>query len=148
MKTRLTLRGSQQEAGVDYDETYGPVAELITLRVVLAIIAVLCLEIHQLDLKTAYLNARLKEEVYCMPTKDMVPALEALEKDLVILWQKMRVNNQIRDIKLGHMLKELMALYGLKQAPRAWFLTFEKSLVLYPTRLTHVFMFYIQVAGL
>ena len=63
-KARLVAKGYEQVHGVDYDETYAPVAKLTSLRLVLAISALLGFDVHQMDVETAFLNADLKEEVY------------------------------------------------------------------------------------
>ena len=74
----VTLRGFLQRPGIDYGETYAPVAKLVTVRVFLSLIAILGLSSWQLDIKTAFLNAPLEEEVYSKPTKDMIPLLELM----------------------------------------------------------------------
>ena len=56
---------------MDYSETWAPVAKLVTLRVFLTLVAILSLSTCQLDLKTAFLNASLEEEVFVKPLHDM-----------------------------------------------------------------------------
>ena len=63
-KARLVARGFMQRYGVDFAETFAPVAKFASIRVVLAIAAVEDLELHQLDVDTAFLNGDLKEEIY------------------------------------------------------------------------------------
>ncbi|CAM9215323.1 unnamed protein product, partial [Ectocarpus fasciculatus] len=94
LKARFTPRGFSQKAGVDYGETFAPVAKLVTLRIFLTIVAIMSLSTCQLDLKTAFLNATLEEEIYCQPQ------LSALQRGAVLRMKK--------------------ACYGLKQAPREW----------------------------
>ena len=129
LKARFTLRGFLQKYGVDYDETYAPVAKLLTLRIFLSIVAILQLHTFQQDLKTAFLNAYLEEEVYCRPTSDMIEVLVALLKTLTVDWQRKRVASQIEGLKSGKVMRMKKACYGLKQAPRAWFQMFEKFLI-------------------
>lgn len=63
-KCRLVARGFTQRYGVDYGDTYSPVVKYSALRVVLSLVAVLDLEMLQLDVKTAFLNGVLQEEIY------------------------------------------------------------------------------------
>lgn len=63
-KARLVARGFSQKAGFDYAETYSPVARLDTVRVVLAIANAQRMAVHQMDVKTAFLNGHLEEEIY------------------------------------------------------------------------------------
>ena len=92
-KSRLVVQGFSQREGVDYDETFAPVAKVTTFRLMLALSKVLNLEIHQLDVDSAFLYADLDEDVYVKPPPGM-------------------------DVKSGYCLKLLKSLYGLKQAPR------------------------------
>ena len=96
-KARLVAKGYEQIQGIDYDETYAPVARLTSLRLVLAISAILGFQIHQMDVETAFLNAELKEEVYISVPEgvELAPGCNCF---------------QLRK-----------ALYGLKQSPREWY---------------------------
>ena len=66
-KARIVAQGFTQIEGVDYDETFTPVAKHTSLCVILALTAEHNLEVHQMDVKSAYLNGKLKEEIYMEP---------------------------------------------------------------------------------
>ena len=103
-KARLVAGGHRQRFGLDYDETFAPVCGFRTLRAFLAVCAHEDLEMRQFDIKTAFLNGELDEEVY-MRTPPGMPGLGP-----------------------GLVLRLRRALYGLKQAGRAWSKTLEGSL--------------------
>ena len=63
-KARLVAKGFRQIQGVDYEETFSPVAMLKSVRILLAIVAYYDYEIWQMDVKTAFLNGHLSEDVY------------------------------------------------------------------------------------
>jgi hypothetical protein len=102
-KARLVAKGFNQRPGIDYDETFAPVAKFNSIRVILALAAKLDLEIHQLDIKTAFLNGDLDEEIY-MKLPDGLTS------------------------KPGIVCKLKKTLYGLKQSPRMWFKKFDAFL--------------------
>ncbi|KXJ68982.1 hypothetical protein RP20_CCG000687 [Aedes albopictus] len=94
-KARLVARGFSQKPGFDYTETYSPVAKLDTLRAVLAIANQDRMHIHQMDVKTAFLNGELQEEIYMVQPDGFQQGKELY----------CRLNR---------------SLYGLKQSSRAW----------------------------
>jgi Reverse transcriptase (RNA-dependent DNA polymerase) len=94
----LVVKGYAQEYGIDYEEIFSPVARIETVRLVLALAAQLKVTIFQLDVKSAFLNGDLTEEVYI----DQPPGFDKKGKE-----------NQVYRL--------LKALYGLKQASRAWY---------------------------
>lgn len=102
-KACLVARGYTQTYGIDYEQTFAPVAKLNSIRVLLSIAANLDWELHQMDVSNAFLNGTLEEEVYMK----LPPGFEHKEKT-------------------GSVCKLKKALYGLKQSPRAWFTHFSK----------------------
>lgn len=96
-KARLVAKGYSQQPEIDYTETYAPVARMETIRTILALAAQLEVCVYQLDVKSAFLNGEIQEEVY-------VEQPEGFE----IKGQE------------GKVYRLYKALYGLKQTPRAW----------------------------
>ncbi|MCF8701902.1 DDE-type integrase/transposase/recombinase, partial [Corynebacterium sp. MC-10] len=96
-KARLVAKGYSQRAGIDYDEVFAPVARLETVRLIISLAAQNKWKIHQMDVKSAFLNGVLDEEVY--------------------IQQPMGYKVKMQEDKVLRLKK---ALYGLKQAPRAW----------------------------
>src|SRR5271155_3881687 len=97
LKARLVARGFSQIYGIDYLDTYAPVVKLASIRILLAIAAIYGLEIHQMDVVTAFLAGELEEEIYMeQPEGFEIGSRE----DFVCRLRK--------------------SIYGLKQAPRVW----------------------------
>lgn len=105
VKVRLVARGFTQVEGIDYLETYAPVAKISTIRILIAWALTKGYQLHQMDIDCAYLNAPLEEEVYLKPP----PGIDI-------------------EIPPGHAYKLNKAIYGLKQAGRAWFETLSSTL--------------------
>jgi hypothetical protein len=97
-KVRFVARGFSQIEGVDYDETFTPIARYTSIRTIIAIAAEMGWRIHQMDVKTAFLNGFIEEEVYI----EQPQGFEVSDRET-------------------HMYLLRKALYGLKQAPRAWY---------------------------
>ena len=104
-KARLVAKGFSQVEGIDYTETFAPVAKYGSIRCVLALAAQLDLEVHQMDVKTAFLNGDLEEEIYMRQPPGYITD-ETKDK----VWK----------------LKK--CLYGLKQAPRMWWIKLDAYL--------------------
>ena len=105
-KARLVAKGYAQKFGVDYEEVFAPVARLETVRLMLALAANWKWEVHHMDVKSAFLNGVLQEEVYVTQP----PGFQDPKSP-------------------GKVLKLSKALYGLKQAPRAWNAKLDQELV-------------------
>jgi len=63
-KTRLVIRGFDQKKGIDYFDTYSPVTKIGTIRSLIALAVIFNLVVHQMNVKTAFLNGDLEEEIY------------------------------------------------------------------------------------
>ncbi|GJV31285.1 retrovirus-related pol polyprotein from transposon TNT 1-94 [Tanacetum coccineum] len=75
-KARLVAQGYNQQEGIDYDETFAPVARLEAIRIFLALSTYMNFTVYQMDVKSAFLNGKLKEEVY---VKQQPPSFESSE---------------------------------------------------------------------
>ena len=71
-KARIVAKGYTQKEGIDYEETFSPVAMLKSIRILLSIAAHLDYEIWQMDVKTAFLNGRLEESIYMIQSKGFI----------------------------------------------------------------------------
>ncbi|GJU35647.1 calcineurin B-like protein 4 [Tanacetum coccineum] len=77
-KARLVIKGFRQREGLDYFDTYSLVTRITSIRMILAIAALRNLEVHQIDVKKAFLNGDLEEEIYMnQPEGFMAPGLES-----------------------------------------------------------------------
>ncbi|CAA7023934.1 unnamed protein product [Microthlaspi erraticum] len=96
-KARLVVQGFRQVEGLDFFDTYSPVTRITSIRILIAIASLRDLEIHQMDVKTAFLNGDLEEEIYMkQPEGFVTPGQE------------------------HKVCKLVKSLYGLKQAPKQW----------------------------
>ncbi|CAL8997528.1 unnamed protein product [Prunus brigantina] len=105
-KARLVVKGYTQRYGMDYQETFAPVAKINTVRILISLAANLDWPLHQFDVKNAFLHGDLEEEVYMDPPPGC--NLSSESKHYVCKLKK--------------------SLYGLKQSPRAWFGRLTKSM--------------------
>ncbi|GJW70894.1 zinc finger, CCHC-type containing protein [Tanacetum coccineum] len=84
-KARLVIQGFKQKSGIDYFDTYAPVARISTIRLLIAMASIHNLIIHQMDVKTAFLNGDLEEEVYMnQPQGFIMPGNENKVDDMLI----------------------------------------------------------------
>jgi hypothetical protein len=97
-KERFVTRGFSQKEGIDYEDTFTPVAKYTSIRTIIALAANMKWKLHQMDVKTAFLNGVIEEEVYIEQPQGF----------------------EVEDRK-SHVCRLKKALYGLKQAPRAWY---------------------------
>ncbi|GJT07890.1 retrovirus-related pol polyprotein from transposon TNT 1-94 [Tanacetum coccineum] len=97
-KARLVAQGYNQQEGIDYDETYAPVARLESIRILLAYACALDFKLYQMDVKSAFLNGFINEEVYVAQPPGFIDFA-----------------------KPNYVYRLKKALYGLKQAPKAWY---------------------------
>ena len=104
-KARLVAKGYTQTHGIDYQETFAPVAKMNTVRVLISLAVNLDWELLQYDIKNAFLYGELKEEIYMQ----IPPGYE---------------NESTR----GKVCRLKKSIYGLKQSPRAWFGKFSQVL--------------------
>ncbi|GJP30992.1 hypothetical protein CLOM_g7574, partial [Closterium sp. NIES-68] len=103
-KSRLVVMGNTQKLGVHYEEVYSPVGKHATLRGILGISAALGLDIHHMDVKTAFLHGDLEEELYMRQPPGF-------------------------DDGSHRVCRLKKSIYGLKQAPRQWYLKFDEALM-------------------
>ncbi|KAL0821972.1 hypothetical protein ABMA28_005360 [Loxostege sticticalis] len=103
-KARLVVKGFRQKKGIDYDQTFSPVARMASVRALLSVCAKENMHLIQFDVVTAFLNGNLKEEIFMQQP-------EGLNDGTARVWKLNR------------------SLYGLKQAPRCWNTCFEQILL-------------------
>jgi len=97
-KARFVARGFSQREGIDYDKIFSPVARYTSIRIIISLALVFDWKLHQMDVKTAFLNGEVEQEVYIEQPEGFV------------------IHG-----KESHVCKLKKALYGLKQALRAWY---------------------------
>nr|GEW88601.1 retrovirus-related Pol polyprotein from transposon TNT 1-94 [Tanacetum cinerariifolium] len=97
-KSRLVVRGYRQEKGIDFEESFAPVARMEAIRIFLAYATHKSFTVFQMDVKTTFLHGLLKEDVYVCQPEGFIDADHP-----------------------SHVYKLKKALYGLKQAPQAWY---------------------------
>ena len=105
-KARLVIKGYRQREGLDYFDTYSPVMRINSIQMIIAIAALHNLEIHQMDVKTAFLNGDLNEEIYIEQPEDFI------------------ISRQEKKV-----CKLVKSLYGLKQIPKQWHENFDHTMI-------------------
>ncbi|GJZ18501.1 retrovirus-related pol polyprotein from transposon TNT 1-94 [Tanacetum coccineum] len=105
-KARLLAKGYRQEDGIDFEESFTPITRIEAIRIFIANSANKNIIIYQMDVKTAFLNGELKEEVYVSPPEGFVDPDHPT-----------------------HVYRLKKDLYGLKQAPRVWYNTLSRFLL-------------------
>jgi hypothetical protein len=114
-KARLVILGNNQVEGLDYNETFAPIAKMVTVRTFLAVAAAAAKswELHQMDVHNAFLHGDLEEEVY------------------------MKMPPGFRSPTLNQVCRLRKSLYGLRQAPRCWFAKLAGALKQYGFQQSH-----------
>ena len=97
-KARLVAKGFTQREGIDYTETFSPISKKDSFRIIMALVAHFDFDLHQMDVKTAFLNGNLEEEVYMKQPEGFSSSEGELKK----------------------------SIYGLKQASHQWYLKFHE----------------------
>nr|GFA81143.1 retrovirus-related Pol polyprotein from transposon TNT 1-94 [Tanacetum cinerariifolium] len=105
-KARLVAKGYRQEEGIDFEESFAPVARIEAIHIFIATAVSRNMTVYQMDVKTAFLNGELKEEVYVSQPEGFVDPDHPT-----------------------HVYRLKKALYGLKQAPQAWYDTLLRFLL-------------------
>ena len=105
-KSRVVIKGYKQKEGLDYFDTYSPVTRILSIRMLIAIAAIHNLEIHQMDVKTTFLNGDLDEEIYMEQSEGFI--ITGQEKKVYWL---------------------VKSLYGLKKAPKQWHEKFDSVMM-------------------
>jgi hypothetical protein len=104
-RDRLVCKGYAQIEGIDFEETYAPVARMEEIHLLLAYACSKNVKVYQMDIKSSFLNGELEEEVYIEQPEGF----------------------QLSE-NTDYVCKLKKALYGLKQAPRAWYSKLDKYL--------------------
>lgn len=119
-KARRVAQGFSQQYGVDYDKTFAPVDRLDTVSLLMDLAVELDLEIHQLDINTAYLNASLDEEIYMeisdLLRESLVKLMNREGEDPIVKARAQIMPNKLDSGCDSCLLRKL--LHGLKQAGR------------------------------
>ena len=105
-KARLVAKGFTQKEGIDYKETFSPVSSKDSFRIIMALVAHFNLELHQMDVKTAFLNGNIDETIYMVQPENFV---SGDPKNMVCKLRK--------------------SIYGLKQASRQWYFKFHQVII-------------------
>jgi hypothetical protein len=107
-KMRFVARGFSQMEGIDYEETFAPIARYTSIWMIISPVAFMGWRVHQMDVKTTFLNGEIKEEVYIE------------QPDGFVIHEKE-----------SHVCRLKMALYGIKKPPRAWYARIDGHLMIF-----------------
>ena len=108
LKARLVAKGYTQKEGIDYEETFSPIALLKSIQILLVVAVSLDYEIWQMDIKTTFLNGSLEEDIYMQQLEGFIARGQE------------------------HMACKLQrSIYGLKQASKTWNIRFDQDITLY-----------------
>ncbi|KZV29549.1 hypothetical protein F511_00827 [Dorcoceras hygrometricum] len=105
-KARLVAKGFTQKEGIDYKETFSPVSSKDSFRIIMALVAHFDLELHQMDVKTTFLNGDIDETIYLRQPEGFVSG---------------DPDNMVCKLK--------KSVYGLKQASRQWYFKFQQVII-------------------
>lgn len=135
-KARIVARGFAQRPGIDFDETFAPVARLSSIRIMVALAVEHDMTIQQFDVTTAYLNGELQEKVFMEVPKYTMEALEdIIELEGTNTDVGRKASRMINELQKGNkvcLLKK--ALYGLRQAGRCWNSKIDEVLIKFGAR--------------
>jgi hypothetical protein len=107
-KEIFVSRGFSPVEGIDYEETFAPVSRYTSIRTIISLAASMGWKLHQMDVKTTFLNGEIEEEVYFE------------QPDGFVIHEKQ-----------SHVCRLKMALYGIKQPPRAWYTRIDGNLMIF-----------------
>ncbi|RVX19739.1 Retrovirus-related Pol polyprotein from transposon TNT 1-94 [Vitis vinifera] len=107
-KARLVAKGFTQKEGIDFKETFSPISTKDSFRIIMALVAHYDLELHQMDVKTAFLNGDIDETIYMVQPE-----------------------NFVSEDSENMVCKLTKSIYGLKQASRQWYFKFHQIIVSY-----------------
>ena len=105
-KARLVAKGYTQKEGIDFKETFSPVSSKDSFRTIMALVAHYDLELHQMDVKTTFLNGNIDETIYMVQPK-----------------------NSVSEDPKNMVCKLTKSIYGLKQASRQWYNKFHQVIL-------------------
>jgi hypothetical protein len=111
-KARIAIHGYGAREGIDYQDTFAPTSQMSTLRYFLTLVASLGFRMKQLDVKTAFLNAGLKEIIFVIPPKEILDESNPLNLD--------KGKHKLDLLYKTRFWRMTKSIYGIKQAPHNW----------------------------